>query len=82
MTRLPNEERRWLSLRMHLHGLGCQKVVGRLFILYRLQLQHRMRLIAEGRRAVGVKSLYYLFVGRLYPGPQLLVGRVSYQSPR
>ena len=80
MTLQLNEGRKLLGLLMLLHGLDFRLEVGRLFILFLLLLL-LLRMLGEGEMmVVGVKNLYYLFVGMLYLGLRLLVGQVSFQS--
>ena len=79
MTLQLNEGRKLLGLLMLLHGLDFRLEVGRLFLLLLLLLM----MLGEGEMmVVGVKNLYYLFVGMLYLGLRLLVGQVSFQSLR
>lgn len=79
MIHLLSGGRKLLGLRMLLREQDYPRVAGKLFILFRPRPRHQKRLVVEGKRGAGVKSLYYLFVGMLYQVLQSLVARVSFQ---
>lgn len=75
-----SEGKKLLGLQMLLHGLNFQLEVGKLFILFLLQLQLLMMLGEGGMMGEVIKSLYYLFGEMLYLGLRLLGVQVSFRN--